>query len=227
MDLSRQELIFQGAEPWFNQPMLVIGAGGIGSNFVYVAACTGFNNIRVYEPDIVGEENIGPQFYGLDDLTSLDGNPVPKTAALAARIITTTGQPLEVIPDKYKRQKEEAVIVVVGVDSMDARRRIWQQNKIKGKLFWLDGRMGGTQATVYCVDLGNEKAVVAYEQSLDMEGADLPCGMKSTAFITKGWMQGMLGTALYHITTSTGTIPFRQMYDAKLNYFSTLWAEEL
>lgn len=52
---------FKGAawfEPARRTDILVIGAGGIGSNFIYLASRAGYN-ITVLDNDVIEEHNLG------------------------------------------------------------------------------------------------------------------------------------------------------------------------
>ncbi len=207
MNLSRQRDILKfESEDW---PLLVIGAGGIGSNSVYMAASMGFEHITVYEPDVVEEANIAPQFYGQLDAS----HSFQKTIALSERIAVMLGVDIKAFPELYTRQVEEAKIVSCAVDSMPARRRIWRQNRINGKAWWLDGRMGGTIWSLYCVNLQDPLQVACYEKTLEAPDGQIPCGEKATAFLTKGVIPGDIGVCLYHIVTD-GLPFFYTTFDA-------------
>lgn len=206
LDLSRQADMVEFRSEDF--PLLVIGAGGIGSNVVYMAASLGFEHITVYEPDVVEAENIAPQFYRTGDTGELKINALRFTIN---DMLNTS--PLRTYAESYARQSEVARIVLIGVDNMPTRRRIWKQNRIDGKRWWIEGRMGGTMCTIYCVDLQDSKQVAEYEVTLGDPDGQLPCGEKATAFLTKGMIPGMIGCCLFHIVRGSKP-PFLQMFDA-------------
>lgn len=205
VNLSRQRDILNfRSDEW---PLLVIGAGGIGSNSVYMAASMGFEHITVYEPDTIEPANYAPQFYGESHLYER------KATELRFEIHNKLGILIKAFPELYARQSETARIVLCAVDSMPARRRIWKQHRIKGAEWWLDGRMGGTIWSLYCVNLRDSRQVACYEKTLDMPNGEIPCGEKATAFLTKGVIPGDIGVCLYHIVTD-GQPFFYTTYDA-------------
>lgn len=206
MDLSRQSNIIKRSPAGIK--MLIIGAGGIGSNAAYMAACMGIGKITVYDPDDVGEENIAPQFYGVPDVG------LSKALTLAVSINNTIGERVvKGVPERYVNQRERANIVLIGVDSLQKREDIWIENDIRWDV-WLDGRMGGTMFTLYTVTRDREKAI-RYMDSLKATEMELACGMKATAFITKGMAQGVIGQALYKIINgNVDHIPEVMFYDA-------------
>lgn len=206
MDLSRQNDMFRRNPA--RTSMLIIGAGGIGSNAAYVAACMGIGKITVYDPDVVGEENIAPQFF------SVGQTEENKATSLAWRINLIIGeQVVRGVPERYTNQRERADIVLLGVDSLPKREDIWIENNINWKV-WLDGRMGGTMFTLYTLTHDRERAG-QYLESLRAEEMELACGMKATAFITKGMAQGIIGQALYKIINgNVDHLPMLTFYDA-------------
>lgn len=213
MDLTRQAMIIKGDPAIWS--MLVIGAGGIGSNVVYNAACLGFQDITVYEPDIVGPENPAPQFYPLYDA---DGRL--KTDSLSQTIKDWTGVEIKAIPEPFERQGGKYDIVVVAVDSIAIRRRIWKLGGLDWK-FWIDGRMGGKQAEIYAVP-NTPEGRAFYEESMQGNMEPLACGMKATAFITKGIIPGLVGSILAKIVDQE---PFPQLVidDAHNIYQVAVW----
>lgn len=119
-----------------------------------------------------------------------------KVVALAEKIQYETGSSAIIpIERNYTGQRESADVVIVTVDSMEARRRIWaNRERINGWNLWIDARMGKDQAGVYCVR--NEQDIPWYEGSLAREGAQLVCGEKATASICGGYVPGMVGTMI-------------------------------
>lgn len=206
MDLSRQANIIKKNPA--KTSMLIIGAGGIGSNAAYMAACMGLSRITVYDPDTIEKENISPQLYHDQDTGAF------KATTLAMRINDMIGEVVVIGKnEQYLSQPERASVVLIGVDSLIKRKRIWLENSIDWDV-WLDGRMGGTMFSLYTVTHDREKAI-KYVESLTTEEMELECGMKATAFITKGIGAGIIGQALYKIINGdVDHIPEITFYDA-------------
>lgn len=214
MDLSRQSQIVVGNPADYK--LLIIGAGGIGSNAAYVATCTGFTNITVFEPDVVEEENIAPQFYSAGQVGE------SKAVALLDYIYDMTKIEIEIHEEKYHRQHVEADIVVVAVDDMPTRRRIFQQNRIQGWQWWLDGRMGGTTASLFAFEKDSPGQSRYENEFLAWPNNELPCGQKATAFLTKGWIPGAIGSVLASIVDGR-LVPLWQMYEASNFRTEVIW----
>lgn len=210
IDLSRQSMIMHfNPEEW---PVLIIGAGGIGSNAAYVLASMGLTDITVYDPEVVGPENIAPQFYKWSQIGQY------KVEALDNNIFDFTGAEIKKAREVYKAQKANARIVLVGVDHIAIRKRIWQQHRIEGWEFWLDGRMGGPGCEFYSIWKGNSDHVALYnDKFLGYAHSEQPCGLKATAGLTKGLIQGMLWHSLYKIFNHQ-LPPLFQTFEGSVSY---------
>lgn len=168
----------------------MIGVGSIGSMATSMLIRMGVKHLTAYDKDIVNIENVGPSAYGLNDLTKM------KTGALQDSLLTATGISITVKNRFYTSQREEADVVVITVDSMEARRFIWERKNISGWKLWIDARMGFDQCSVTTCMSDDPKSITFYEKSIAREGAPLPCGQKATAFISGGVVVGFIGTVI-------------------------------
>lgn len=162
-------------------PIVIIGAGSIGS-FVTLTACKmGFTNVGVWDADTVMEHNLPNQFYRLEDCGKL------KVAALKEIVLGMTGITIQTNPLMFDGTKNPVItngIIIACVDSMAARKLIWEHYKNNVYLRCLiEGRMGGEIGAVYtmkkdCMD------IPFYESTLysDDEAVDLPCGARAIAY---------------------------------------------
>ena len=125
----------------------IIGTGSVGSFTTLSLAKMGAHNIEVWDDDIIDEVNISNQFFRIKDIGEY------KVDALQSIIrdfedITIINHPKKCIgKDNLKG------IVIVALDSMLPRKRIW--NEIKGKTdveLFIDPRMGGRVARIYAVN---------------------------------------------------------------------------
>lgn len=245
LDLSRQFLILKGVA---GLNFVVIGAGGIGSNTAYMLACLGAANIVVFDDDVVEEANIAPAFYGLSDIgkykvEALRERILDMTGVkIMAKNTKYVGQYLE-----------NADVVIVTVDGLSKRREVWKrgQDHIEWQ-YWIDARMGGAICSAllvmhepnileYQYNVGdidrdernhhmptaetNYLSAVGYFERKHLSGddAELPCGEKATAFITKGTVQGLIGEVLYNILNHR-RIPASQIRDAEQTLSLVSWA---
>lgn len=188
MTLSRQALIVP--EHIQHLKILLIGAGSIGSMTALMLLRMGVKTLTVYDKDVVSIENVGPSAYGLNDLTRT------KLDALQSLALTSTGISITTKNRFYTSQREEADVVVVTVDSMEARRFIWKHQRISGWRMWIDARMGFDQCSTTVCFSDNPESTEFYSRSIARAGAPLPCGQKATAFISGGIVVGFIGTVL-------------------------------
>ncbi len=177
-----------------DKPITVIGAGGIGAATVIALAKTGFENITVYDFDTVEEHNLPNQLLPLW-VGNQDTLAWKKTTALFHLVHDLAGI---TITNKHEKFVDQPLgeIVISAVDSLDARRAIWEQvQESMDTLFLIDGRMAITSMDIYCVDMMSEEPVARYEESLAGEAEDLPCTARATMFnsmIIAGHIAGLL-----------------------------------
>jgi tRNA A37 threonylcarbamoyladenosine dehydratase len=107
-----------------DKPVTVIGAGGIGAATVVALAKTGFENITVYDFDTVEEHNLPnqllPIWVGDQDTMSWK-----KPIALFHLVHDLADISITPVNERYVDQPL-GEIVIVAVDSLEARREIWK-----------------------------------------------------------------------------------------------------
>lgn len=160
----------------------LVGAGRSGSFIALVLAMLGVR-VRVYDPDVLGPENQGRQLYRKCDITAAR----PKVQALRrvvrsvvpwARIsghdAAFTGHPEQV----------RSAVVVIAVDTMRERRRIWEAlREAPNMLLLVDVRLGPGQVRLHEVRFDAPGDAADYEASLhgDPIGEQLACREESSA----------------------------------------------
>lgn len=198
--------------------VVVIGAGAIGSTVTAMLAQTGFINIEVYDHDKLSHENYGGGTFN----TEMDGQP--KVESVADIAYKLTGEYAVVpIAQKYKGQEVYADIVILAVDSLEARKAIWENNKFSAKYF-IDGRMGGTGCACYGFELEDPKSVQAYLNTYEYKDADLACGEKSTRFVVMR-VASQIGEFIYALLMGK-PLPFVQLYDASDSTNVTIYLDK-
>ena len=100
-------------------PITLIGAGAIGSAVALTLAKMGCSDITVFDHDSLEEHNIPNQICRPDKIG------MKKTEALAGLIDELCGVKITSRGVKYVGQRLSK-LVIVAVDSMDARRSIWK-----------------------------------------------------------------------------------------------------
>ena len=194
-------------------PILIIGAGGIGSNAAHIAASTGFTDITMCDFDMVGWENIHPGFLSAEAVMS------NKARAVADDIKQRLEVDVKAIEIPYESAVESGYladwygIVIVSTDNLSTRVDLWKYYREICRDLWIDARMGGILASVYSVPMDIDMYVEQYNVDiLSQEAGSTPCGEKATAPLTKGFIAGMIGQSLVDFANSKEPL-FFQRYD--------------
>lgn len=191
----------------------IVGVGGIGSNAAHTLASMGVQQITLIDNGIVELENIYPGFFGAasadEELKKVDS----VTLDLEERYDVLPLAHLGFIEDVPENDLGIYDIVLVCTDTIASRLAAWEILRDRTQ-WWLDGRMGGPGCDLYCFNAKDGSKVEQYLSSLDHPEGDLPCGMKATAFITKGYLQGFIGDAVRDIVNEQPVLPFHWRYSA-------------
>jgi ThiF family len=160
----------------------VIGCGAVGSFTAFTLAKMGVGSINVYDPDRVEIHNIPNQMFSVGDCG------LYKAEALRDMVELFHGVEIDACPVKYTDQPLSG-IVIVAVDSMDARIAIWRKVKYNAavKLF-IDSRMGAEVGRIIAVELIDPLGVEFYQSTLhtSAEAFQAPCTEKSTVYCACG-----------------------------------------
>jgi ThiF family len=159
-------------------PVTVIGAGATGSFTALSLAKMGVRDITVFDYDSVEEHNLPNQFYRMCDIGK------PKVYALREIIEEFEGITISARNEKYRGQKLEG-IVIVSVDSMDARIHIWTFVKENpGVKLFIDSRMGAEVMRIYSFNPNDPHECGKYEESLypSSEAVQVRCTAKSIMY---------------------------------------------
>ena len=181
MDLSRQTDLVDAEA--LEAPITLIGCGGIGSFTALALAKMGCVHLTIFDDDLVEEHNIPNQLYRLNDIGQL------KDERLADIIKSFTGIGIQARPERVQSQRLQG-IVVSGVDSMEARRRIWDRSiRFKaGVEAYIDARMGAEVSRIYTVWPQDPDHVRFYERTLysDDEALQIPCTAQAIVYTSLG-----------------------------------------
>lgn len=154
----------------------LIGAGGIGSHVGLVLAKMGLP-FAVYDDDRVELHNLSNQVYTDADLG------LPKVQALTYLAWDQGGVEIQAYPSSYENQPL-GELVISGVDSIPARRRIWHQVRTQRPGLYIDGRMGGEVVTIFAVDPRDPSQVERYSHSIrpGIVAEELSCTGQAIAY---------------------------------------------
>lgn len=134
----------------------IIGVGAVGSRVAEALVRLGFDNINIYDMDIVEDANVTNQLYHFKDIGK------EKEDALIDQMKAINPQVRIMKNGKYEDQILKGA-VFIAVDSIDLRREIVQKNKTNLKIDILfDGRMRLTDAQAYTAIMRDRKAVQSF-----------------------------------------------------------------
>ena len=167
-------------DPTLFQPkVVVIGAGGIGSNLVRQLTMLGVHDITVWDMDRVERHNLSTTPYRDDQLGRY------KVTALKD-LLTPHGMTIRAVRAQYTGQSlGHPDIVMSAVDSLSVRKTIFTAARAQGVPFLIDGRLGGQSLRVYSVRLANVQERKDYLATLAVRAADLPC--MAQQIVDVGW----------------------------------------
>lgn len=188
-------------------PIVVIGAGAIGSATVVTLAKMGCPDITVWDDDILEEVNVPNQLCK----PSMVGRP--KLEALRELTEDLTGVLIKAENRRYRGQKLRGV-VIAAVDSMDARLAIWKRVKLDPDVpLLIDARMGAEFARLYAVHPCNPSEIEFYESNLytSSEAEPLPCSARSIVYCPTV-VAGFIGTFIKDHATG-GELPLEVLLD--------------
>lgn len=145
----------------------IIGAGGIGSWVTLGLSKIGFEQIEVWDGDIIEDHNIPNQIFLSSGLSKAEelANTVPNVTA---------------IHKFWEGERINSDIIVIGVDNMDTRKQIVETQRAS---LIIDGRIGGELIRVLSVsplDYGSKNYYLRswYPSS---DAVELPCTARAVA----------------------------------------------
>lgn len=196
-------------------PITVIGAGAIGSFTVLALAKMGFEDITVFDFDKIEVENMNCQFYRFKDIGKF------KVDALKELVHDFTGVTISTVADRYVGGKPFKGIVITAVDSMAARKLVWENHKeiAVGTKFIVDPRMGAEVAMLYTMNPLSLEDIASYEKTLytDENSFHERCTAKSTMY-TACMLSGLVAKTVKDIVTD-GPYPRTAIWSIKENDF--------
>ncbi len=166
----------------------VVGAGALGGSSAVAlckAGCGRTNRVTVTDFDVCEEHNLPTQWF----LRSHVLTKSPKVDAVAETVALLTD--VEIVPVRARftggEERRLGPVVILAVDSLAERRRIW--GRLKGRRdisLLIDARMGAEILDLYALQPGTD-FVAAYERSLD-DGEPLrePCTERAVVYTVVG-----------------------------------------
>ena len=147
----------------YTKEIHVIGIGAVGSRVAEQLARLGFDNIHIYDFDIVEDTNITNQIYMHSDLG------LPKTQALSKYLFDINPSLRLTCHERYEDQPLEGAVFLC-VDSINTRRRIVKaQMRNLGIDIMMDIRMRLTDGQCYCAVWANALQAEALLNSMSFD----------------------------------------------------------
>lgn len=196
-------------------PITIIGAGAIGSEVTVKLAKMGFHNITVFDDDEVDVVNLNSQFYRFKDIGKL------KVEALAEIVMDFANVEIVSIPLRFTQSILPVDgIVICAVDSMEARKMIFDMHKGRhGTELVIDSRMGAEQFLFYSYRPGKASECEGYAKTLysDADSVPTPCTAKATTYCVSQISALVCGTVKQFTTrqsyvhASSGSVPMGEV----------------
>lgn len=166
-------------------PILIVGAGSIGSWTALALAKLGCSNITIMDEDKVEKHNAGSQIYKASDAGD------EKVVSLIDKLLFFTDAPPFKGIGKHWRSdrledKEELMkyqIVIAAVDNITVRKELFEAMD-EQEILYIDARMAGNALEIYTARMNNEEDCIAYEATLFAEEETIPvaCSEKSVVY---------------------------------------------
>ena len=177
--LDRQFDRFKDAS-WFPkeyEPVMIGGAGGIGSWLTFFLTRAGFSPI-VYDFDIIEEHNLGGQLFRTDDIGK------QKVHAMQDMTKIFCGADIITINERITTESPTHHFMFSAFDNMKARKdlfEVWRRSISTCPVIpiFIDGRLEMEQMQIFCV---TPDRIHDYEAQLfdDADVEDAPCTLKQT-----------------------------------------------
>jgi len=196
---SRQSGIIRPDE--LQRHILIVGAGGIGSWTALSLLKMGMSKITIIDFDTIEEANLAPQFYNTQH------NGMSKVEALVKRLTEEAlpGQAIQGIHSKWEDwvnkeifiQEQFVDIVIMAVDTMDVRIKIWNDIKYLGLLDVIDARMAKEMLEIFTIDPTKEEDIKMFEQHLFPSSSveHIPCTERAVAY-NQFVIAGLIGSTV-------------------------------
>jgi molybdopterin/thiamine biosynthesis adenylyltransferase len=182
-------------------PILIVGAGSIGSWTALALSKLGCSDVTVMDGDIIEEHNAGSQVYRASDAGE------EKVVALIDKLRFLTDLPVYGTASHWTPENPEHVellkkypIIIAAVDNITVRTQLFTLVKNDPNVLYIDARMAGNALEIYTVRGNNEVDIDVYSKTLFPEGEELPvpCSERSVVynvFIVAGLVADLVAKA--------------------------------
>ena len=227
--MTQQYDRLKGAD-WFpyshKRPVMVLGAGGIGSNLCYGLARIGCE-LHIYDHDQYDPTNISGQFCKKQDIG------VNKAEAIKNNLANFSPDSVVYTYGKYKDTSMSNDIILCGFDNMNARSLAFKkwleylntEGVDKSKCYFSDGRLTASMFQIYCIPGDREDLIIKYKHEAlfsDSSADELDCTFKQTSHVAMmigGFMTSFFTNWLANVYTDIpcNKVPYFFQYFSTLN----------
>ena len=176
MDHTRHAALFNASDA----DISLVGCGGIGAATALVLGKMGVGSLTLFDDDVVNDINLATQLHRLSDT---ENYKVDAVWAMMREFCDDTHIDGECCRVEAGTQFDTS-IVISAVDSISARKDIWEAVKGSVVHWYLDARMASEELHVYTVDFETDTSW--YEQMISNESdenvVDEPCTSKATIY---------------------------------------------
>ena len=173
---AHQENLF---DPKRARKVILLGAGSVGSHVAYHLTKMGVTELEVWDDDTVASHNVPMSLYGPEDVGRF------KVDALKEIIERLTGTTILTERKMYSGEAFRHVSIVACVDSMQARKLLWERLKYCPTVdIFCDTRTAATYVEVLSVAPCDPTDVELYEALLfdDTIAARQSCGQHGIVY---------------------------------------------
>jgi len=152
----------------------IVGAGGLGAPCALALAKMGVKQMDIWDPDVINEENMGPQMYGRRQLGQFKVDALKNFLRGQAEWCKVT-----VHKDLYTEESSNTSdVVIVALDSLRARKGVWSTIDPDVCQLYIDPRMGAEVLNVISVVPKEDSDW--YPETLEGDPVVAKCTEKST-----------------------------------------------
>lgn len=164
------------------KPVTVIGVGSVGSMVVFALAKMGFEDIVVWDHDVVSSHNVPMSLYTNKDVGTL------KVVALQQHIKNLVGVEISINKSRFEKGEQlSRTYVVMCVDTMRARKVIWDSVRGVPTIDLVcDTRTDAGLLTVHALNPNDPQSGRRYAKTLcaDKHAGVQICGMHGIMYVS-------------------------------------------
>jgi len=206
---------FKGAD-WYgiDVPVVIGGAGGLGSWLTFFLTRLGLTKVGVYDFDSVEAHNLSGQLFHTGQIGK------SKVEALWDTCKLYSDTEIYTFNQKYDEKSMRADYMFACFDNMKARSLMFTKWKLKDtRQLFVDIRLDFEQIDIFYVTKETEDKFIKDHLFSDEEATEPQCTMKQTTHVAAlATSLAVAGFTNFISPASARTVPFHQLYLIPINY---------